>query len=304
MKNAKHRRLNIREIHKAKNRPLVLDGALGTLLIERGVKPYREMWTTLANLDYPELVSDIHKEYIEAGAEIITTNTFNSNPVSLELSGYREKTSAELVQIAVALARDARDKTNSGTIIAGCNAPAEDCYQRERKISRKALEENHREHIENLWNAGVDIIWNETHGHFDEIEIVCEICENNALPYAINLYFDGEFKLLSGEPLYDTVKFISKNFPNAIIGFNCIPPSNFAEFVKKHFVAEKWGFYLNCGEENKTHGEMICAISPEAYVEYVDKIINENTMYVGSCCGSNPRHTEKIKEYLLERFGN
>ncbi len=268
------------------------------------MKPYRELWTTLANVNSPELVKQIHKEYIAAGAEIITTNTFNSNPVSLELAGYSEKSSRELVSLAVNLAKLAREESGSRTIIAGCNAPAEDCYQAERTVSRTELEYNHKSHIESLWEAGADIIWNETHGHTDEIEIICEFCENNALPYAVNLYFDENLRLLSGEKLYDVVPFVSEHFPNAVIGFNCIAPNDFVKFVNSHFIEKPWGFYLNCGEEDKTNLEMTCAVSPDAYIEYVDKIIDSNTLYVGSCCGSNPLHTKKIKEYLIERFGN
>ncbi len=281
------------------NRPLVLDGAMGTYLIEKGIKPYREMWVTLSNIDFPEIVKSVHKDYIFAGAEIITTNTFNSNPVSLELSHYIEKSSEELVQTAVTLAKQAREETDSDVIIAGCNAPAEDCYQHERTISKQKLEYNHHKHIELLWAAGVDIIWNETHGHWDEIEIVCEFCENNSLPYAINLYFEENMKILSGENLDEIVKRIIENYPNALIGFNCIAPSHFTEFIENNFVQKEWGFYLNCGEEGKHEGEIFCAISPDVYIEYVKKIINRNTAFIGSCCGSNPQHTKQIKEFLI-----
>ena len=298
------KRKNIIELFEKLKRPLVLDGATGTLLIEKGIKPYRELWTTLANVEFPQLVEEVHSEYILNGAEIITTNTFNSNPVSLKLAGYKDKTTEELVETAVNIAKSAATKNNANVLIAGCNAPAEDCYQRERTVSKSELRDNHVKHIRALWNAGVDIIWNETHGHWDEIEIVCEYCETENLPYAINLYFEDDLKLLSGEPVAEAVEKISVNFPNAIIGFNCIAPSDFYDFVKSYFVEKQWGFYLNCGGEDKHNGEMVCAISPEMYVEYVSKIINQNTIYVGSCCGSNPEHTKAIKEFLIEKFNS
>ncbi len=283
-------------------RPLVLDGAMGTLLIERGVKPHGALWTTLANYENPELVKQIHKEYIRAGAEIITTNTFNSNPASLKLAGKDENETEKLTELALSIAKKAREEMQSEVIIAGCNAPAEDCYQRERTLSRNELLENHERHIDALWKNGADIIWNETHGHFDEIKIVCEICERENLPYVINFYFEEDLRLLSGEKLSDAVDFVLSEYPNAIIGFNCIAPKELRNFTSGKFVNKLWGFYLNCGSEDRTNGEMFCAISPEAYIGYIKEIIDENTVYVGSCCGSNPEHTEKIKEYLIERY--
>ncbi len=288
-------KVNIRQIKDNLKRPIILDGAMGTLLIEKGVKPYRSLWTTVANITNWELVKQIHSDYISAGAEIITTNTFNSNPHSVKSANF-DKEPETLVMLAVKAAYEARE--DKDVIIAGCNAPAEDCYQEERKISFNELEYNHKKHIELLWEAGAEIIWNETQSHLDEIGIIANFCEVNELPYVINLYFTKELKLLSGESVDKVVRELLMKFPAIIIGFNCISPKNLIQLVKAFPPDFDWGFYMNCGKSEVTENKISGSITPEEYVNYSKKIINETTLYIGSCCGSTPLHTEKIKEYL------
>ncbi len=117
------------------NRPLLLDGAMGSLLQQKGVKSEGELWTSLANIKNPDLVYNIHKSYIDAGADIITTNTFRTNPVAVNSQGKIKF--EKFVKASVQIAKDAAKDHN--VLIAGSNAPAEDCYQIERKISRKEL---------------------------------------------------------------------------------------------------------------------------------------------------------------------
>jgi len=76
----------------------------------------------------------------------------------LELAGYSKHTTEQLVKIAINLAKEAREISGEETIIAGCNAPAEDCYQKERTVTAEKIRYNHQKHIETLWENGADII--------------------------------------------------------------------------------------------------------------------------------------------------
>jgi homocysteine S-methyltransferase len=279
-----------------KKRPLILDGAMGTLLIERGIKPYRSLWTTISNVTNWELVREVHSEYIEAGAEIITTNTFNSNPLSVKESNF-DISSKKLVELAVKAAYEARE--DKDVLIAGCNAPAEDCYRQERTIDFAELEYNHKKHIELLWEAGADIIWNETQSHLDEIEIIASFCESNQLPYVVSLYFDAELKLLSGEDVLEAVKILLRKYDNINLSFNCIPPKDLLMLFRKKDINFNHGFYLNCGKSDINTGIINDRITPDEYVNYIKELQTPQTTFIGSCCGSTPEHTLKIKEYLL-----
>lgn len=288
------------EKHKLLNRPIILDGAMGSLLQQKGLIANDVIWSARANIVHPEIVKSIHKEYIEAGSEIITTNTFRTNPISLAQSGFnfnKKEIVSRSVEIAI-LAADGKD-----IIIAGSNAPAEDCYQIERKISKKELEQNHFDHIGYLIDAGVDIIWNETFSHLDEIKIIIDICESMNFPYAINLFFTDDLKILSGENLARVIDFIIDHSPT-LIGFNCVTPQLFLSLMEHFDIDKYWGFYLNCGSGNYSDSKITTGINAEQYSAEIKKHLHLNPTFIGACCGSTPAHIKKIKDTILDIYSN
>jgi len=138
-------------------RPLVMDGAIGSLLQADKNYTKTEIWSSLFNLSKPELVTDIHRAYVTAGAEIITTNTFRTNPVAVKRFD-SSIDNARIIKAGVDLAKSA---SAENIFIAGSNPPAEDSYQTERTVDKFALEYNHKFHIEKLYESGVDFILNE-----------------------------------------------------------------------------------------------------------------------------------------------
>ncbi|HEY6436889.1 MAG TPA: homocysteine S-methyltransferase family protein, partial [Ignavibacteriaceae bacterium] len=238
-------------------------------------------------------IIQIHKEYIEAGADIITTNTFRTNPSSFYNSDL-SNISSNVAQ-AVSLAKQAVDKKK--IFIAGSNAPAEDCYQIERKLSNKELQMNHCKHIDLLMDSGVDFVLNETQSHFDEIKIIIDYCYRAEIPFVISLYIGETLHLLSGERLDFVLSMLAES--NALaVGLNCISPILFSKIVGSMKLPDTWGYYLNCGSGKNTDKVIKCAILPDEYLELVKKSIQFNPSFIGSCCGSSPAHTKKIREYL------
>ena len=280
---------------KARNikRPLILDGAMGSLLQEKKATSKTRVWSASANDEYANKVMNLHKEYIRAGADIITTNTFRTNPYTLLTTGVTEIT--EKVEKAVKLAKLAKGK--SATLIAGSNPPAEDCYQIERTISQKDLEWNHKIHIDALMENGCDFIMNETQSHFDEIKIIAKYCGQNNIPFLMNFFFIDKPKLLSGENLSDAIDFVMNYHPLAI-GFNCITFDVLEKAVARLKPEINWGFYLNCGSGNYTDKEITCAISPDHYAAEVKPYLKLNPSFIGACCGSSPDHIKKIKALI------
>ncbi|NOG96536.1 MAG: homocysteine S-methyltransferase family protein [Ignavibacteriae bacterium] len=293
-------RKDLLKLYKIKMRPLILDGAIGSSLQTLSVQKNDMLWSSRLNLSNPTEVSKLHKSYIQAGADIITTNTFRTNPVAYN-SAQLKITNEDFVKTAVEIAIDARGDEN--IIVAGSNAPAEDCYQQERTISKSELIDNHFEHIEYLWKQGCDIIWNETFSHLDEIEIVSNFCSSNNFPFTINIFLDKELKLLSGENLADVMDLIKSHKP-AAIGFNCIHSSLLKNIIDKHKINYRWGFYLNCGSGNFTDTDISCSVTPAEYWSNAEKYLKYSPLYIGSCCGSNPAHTNFIKEKLNEIYSN
>ncbi len=274
-------------------RPLIFDGAMGSLLQQKGFATDDKLWTSEVNINAPEAVIKIHRDYIEAGADIITTNTFRTNPYSLEQAGI--KNCSEYVKKAVNLAKKAA--ANLPVFIAGSNAPAEDCYQKERNISRSKLEDNHRNHIDLLIDNNVDFILNETQSHFDEIQIICKYCSENDIPFVLSLYLDENLNLLSGEVFETVLQFISEYNPLAI-GINCISIEQFSRIINSIDITQNWGFYLNCGAGNPTDKIITCGVFPEYYSEIVKDSLKWKPSFIGSCCGSSPEHIKAIKRVL------
>jgi len=281
------------KIARLNSKPLILDGAMGSYLQQKGFATNDVLWTTNINHTNPDIIVQTHLEYIEAGADIITTNTFRTNPASLSKAGM--SIASEYVKQAVELAKQASFGNN--VLIAGSNAPAEDCYQTERTLSKNELEKNHKYHIDLLADSGVNFILNETQSHFDELRIICDHCDRNSIPFVISLYVLDTLKILSGESLESVLSFLNDH-DVLTVGLNCISPELFLKFIGSIELPKQWGFYLNCGSGQPTDKLINCGIQPDEYLETVKKSMLYKPSFIGSCCGSNPSHTQKIREYL------
>jgi homocysteine S-methyltransferase len=274
--------------------PLILDGAAGSLLQQRGIKSSGALWTAMANTDAPDSVLSVHKEYIEAGAQIITTNTFRTNPAAFECSG----TGADFSQAAgagVKLALNARG--NADILVAGSNAPAEDCYQKARTLSDISLNKNHDNHIKYLYLSGCDFILNETQSHMDEIEIICTVCSEERIPFIVSLYTDDMLRLLSGESVFEVIEFIERYAPLAI-GFNCISFATIKAILMQWIPDYPWGAYINCGSGNIYDPQIKCGISPREYAQNASELLNFKPSFLGACCGSSPEHIAELRKML------
>ncbi|MDP2304296.1 MAG: homocysteine S-methyltransferase family protein [Ignavibacteria bacterium] len=276
------------------HRPLILDGATGTKLIEHNHNFNDSLWTSIFNITNPELVIKLHREYLEAGADIITTNTFRTNYLAYKNSSI-EISHSSLVKRSVNLAIEARNGRK--ILIAGSNAPAEDCYQTNRTISHIDLIKNHHLHIDELMSAGVDFILNETQSHFDEIKIIAEYCYQNKIPFVLSLYFDDELRILSGETVSEIIEYL-KPFKPLALGFNCVSPKRLHSLLTEIELKSDWGFYLNCGDDNSLNNKLKCTVTPDSYIDKVSHFPQSNYIFIGACCGSSPSHIKEIKRYL------
>jgi methionine synthase I (cobalamin-dependent) len=275
------------------HRPLILDGSIGALLHKKGFVEDSFFWSTLANEKHPHEVIKLHKEYIKAGADIITTNTFRTNPAALKLSGKR--LSDKYVKKAVKLAKEAI--TNHSVLVAGSNAPAEDCYQSIRILRLKEIEHNHITHINQLMENGCDFILNETQSHLDEIKIISDYCRRNGVPFVMSFFFDEKLKLLDGNDLREAVKYTLKNSPLAI-GFNCITYEILINALSVIKFDYNWGYYLNCSKGNITNKIYSSGLTITNYIDIVKTFMRHSPSFIGSCCGSTPAFTKQIKIIL------
>jgi len=278
-------------------KPLILDGAMGSLLQQMGFKPDSNIWMTPLNSSLPEIIKSVHRLYIESGADIITTNTFRTNPSALSKVGIHN--SAPFVKEAVDLVKE----TVKGfpIYIAGANAPAEDSYQKVRKLNYNQLEANHKNHIDLLIENDVHFILNETQSHFDEIKIICKYCHSIDIPYIVSILFDEDLNIISGESVEYILKFILEHEPLAI-GFNCIAPRLLEYLMEELEIGFNWGFYLNCAGEDYFKKRIDTVVDSIQYVKIIEKYIKFNPSFIGACCGSTSAHIKAIKKFLSEKI--
>ncbi|MGH8104057.1 MAG: homocysteine S-methyltransferase family protein, partial [bacterium] len=142
---------------------LILDGPMGTELQKRGVALPAPLWSAVALDSHPDLIVSIHQNYIRAGADIITTNTFRTAARTLQKVG-RKADAARLTRLAVQLAKKAREQAGKGrdVFIAGSMAPLEDCYSPHLSPFEEFAYDDHLDQGTHLADAGVDLILIET----------------------------------------------------------------------------------------------------------------------------------------------
>ncbi len=275
-------------------RPLILDGAMGSLLQQRAEKKDDNLWMSKVSIEHPDVIVEIHREYIEAGADIITTNTFRTNPAATKNS---DVSSELLVKKNVELAKSAV-KTYP-VFVAGSNAPAEDCYQVKRTLTQKELEFNHQKHIDLLFENGVDFILNETHSHFDEIKVICEYCSKNDFPFILSLFSVDGYNLLDDYKIKNAIYFILSFNPLAI-SFNCINSEVFLTILNEVEFNFNWGVYMNLGTGDYTDDIIKNSISPRHYQKLLKSVFNKKPSFIGACCGSTPSHIQELRDLFNE----
>jgi len=169
----------------AEGAPLLLDGATGTELEKRGVDTSSPIWSAIALKKFPQLVEDIHFEYVQAGAEIITANTFRTHQRSLAKVALGHE-AMSLSKKAIELVRRAIDRSDKNIFIAGSIAPLEDCYSPELVPSDEELFLEHSLRAENVAISNADLLLSETMNTIREAVAAASAASQTGLPFGVS----------------------------------------------------------------------------------------------------------------------
>jgi len=284
--------------HITSRAPLILDGAMGTLLQGRGHDLPEPLWSAAAVESNPEMITAIHREYIDAGAEVITTATFRTTRRIYERAG--SELDAKTVNTrAVACAREAV-RYRQDVFVAGSVAPLEDCYRPDLVPDDGELAAEHREQIAWLIEAGVDGLLFETMNTIREAETCARIAHDLAFPFFVSFVCDRPGKLLSGESILEAASAIIPFQPLALV-INCTHPAIIGETLEALHQNTEYplGAYANVGHSIPEQGGTIDQIlSPAGYLRYVKHWMGFGLRLVGGCCGTTPEHIRNIRDYL------
>jgi len=273
---------------------LVLDGATGTELERRGLDTAAPLWSANALLNAPDVVLAIHREYVEAGAEIVVANTFRTNPRTLQRAG-RLADGAALNVMAVELARRASGR--SGALVAASVAPVEDCYSPERVPSTAALQQEHEQMAIWLQRAGPDLVWIETMNTASEARIAAQAASRAGFAFAVSFVVRENGHLLSGEPLERAVAAIEGLEPLAI-GVNCVPARGVAGVLRelRRLTHRPLVAYGHIGNPKPIPGWSYAHdATPEQYADCARAWLELGVTVVGGCCGTTPAHIRAVR---------
>lgn len=285
---------------------IVLDSAMGTELKDRKADISMPLWSARPLIDNPDLVRQIHIDNIDAGADIITTNTFRTQRRTYEKASYTmeglsyDETAREMTFMAIELAKDAAmiadDEGGADTIVAGCISPLEDCYRPDLVPDTDTLCTEHYEHIQNLVKGSSDILLAETMISIREISAVLNQLHTSGKEYMMSLLCKNGDELFSGEQLKDAMKIIEKFSPFAVLT-NCIHPQQ-AELIinsLKKLTDRPIGVYANIGDPSKReNGKIENTVSPDEYLKYAKKWKQLGVKIIGGCCGTTPQYVVRL----------
>lgn len=278
------------------SKPILLDGATGTELARRGFDVERPGWSAMAIREYPKLLEAIHRDYVVAGAEVITANTFRTHRLNLEDLGYGDE-ARDFTYQAVEIAKRA---CGDQAWVAGSVAPIGDCYSSEPTLNRSELLDAHSEIVNHLSGAGVDLILVETQTNLLEAGIACEAAAQVEVPFAVSFVTDINGRLLSGETLQDAVPRVCEFEPAAIL-LNCVSPQIDPRILTELAEAsgKPVGIYANTGTLNRDGTwEETGASSPAVYAGYARHWLDAGICWIGGCCGTTPEHISALKSML------
>jgi homocysteine S-methyltransferase len=284
-------------IARLKKAPILCDGAMGTLLYSKGVfinRCYDEL-----NLSQPDLIRGIHHEYLQAGAEIIETNTFGGNAVRLARHGLADRVG----EISEAGARIAKDAAKSFDVwVAGSVGPMGIRIEPLGKMSREEARDIFRQQITALVRGGVDLIMLETFGYLEELHQAVLACRevDPKLPVVAQVTIDEDGNCLDGS---DTETFTQRitDWGVEVIGCNCsVGPVAMLDAVER--VRSSTSLPLsaqpNAGVPRSVEGRNIYLCSPEYMASYARKFVAAGVRLIGGCCGTTPEHIRAMKSAL------
>jgi homocysteine S-methyltransferase len=280
-------------------RQLILDGATGTELNRRGVDTGLPLWSANALLNDRDarILQDIHEDYLRAGADIITTNTFRTHRRALSPSGNANR-ALELTRRAVEVARAAIDSVQSDSqkFVAGSISTLEDCYRPDLVPSDEELQAEHAERIDHLIQSGVGLILIETINTIREAVIMAKLAGVTGAPVVVSFVCNREGKILSGETLTEAA---NQLLPLGIsaLGVNCGPTPNLAKPLAELQSACGKDFpliaYGNIGYADDEVGWVNTdSENPKVYCEHATRW---PVKIVGGCCGTKPEHIHQLK---------
>ncbi|QJX54768.1 bifunctional homocysteine S-methyltransferase/methylenetetrahydrofolate reductase [Staphylococcus warneri] len=275
-------------LNKLQNNVLVADGAIGTIFYSEGLDTCPEAY----NLTHPEKVEDIHRSYIDAGADVIQTNTYGANFEKLKAFGLEHKVK-EIHKAAVQIAKKA---ANEDTFILGTVGGFRGVKQDDLSLSTIQYHTEHQ--IDTLVDEGVDALLFETYYDLEELKgIVISTKRKHHIPIIAQLTASNTNYLVDGTPINDALKQLVECGVD-IVGLNCHHGPHHMQRSFSHIELPDKAFlscYPNASLLDIENSEFKYSDNAQYFGDVAQELINEGVRLIGGCCGTTPEHIRYIK---------
>lgn len=286
-----------RFVEAIEKKTLIADGAMGTLFQEKGYSRAGEISDAL-NLSRPQVVTEIYRQYLEAGADLIATNTFNANRYRLPSDN-----SYEVYQVNYEGARLARAEIkNNDVFLAGSVGPSGKLLYPYGDVEENELFSVFQEQGRGLKEGGVDVFIIETMMDIRELEMAIKALKGYNLPIIAQMVFQRTFRTMMGNTLEEFTA-LGERLEVQVLGLNCIEDLDLAvELIKrlKEKTDKPLSLYPNAGvpEFVTAKKETVYLLSAEDFARNVQRVLSWGVKIFGGCCGTGPRHIALMKKEL------
>jgi methionine synthase I (cobalamin-dependent) len=278
---------------------LLADGATGSNLFERGLVSgdAPEFW----NADHPDRIADLHRSFVQAGADIILTNSFGGTRYRLKLHKAEARV-GELNEKAARIARTEADRAGRTVLVAGSMGPTGEILEPIGTLTADAAREAFAEQAGALSKGGVDILWIETMSSVEETEAAIAGARTTGLPVVATLSFDTNGRTMMGITPADLAG-LHRKHGLAACGSNCgVGPSELVACIVNLATAAEPSAVLvakaNCGIPQFVNGAIRFNGTPALMAEYACMSYDAGARIIGGCCGTTPEHLRAMREAL------
>jgi len=286
----------------------ILDGGMGRELMRRGESVAEPLWSANALFENPDAVRTVHIDFLNAGAEIVTANTYGLKPSALRQCGRLADHSAAFA-MAIKIAREAIDACgSSGAKIAASLPPLATTYRADLVQSLDTLLDEYRTMVRFSQDCGVDIILGETLSSAREGEAILAVSQDCGIPIWISFTVQQDGRLRSGELASEAGALMVEGGAQALL-LNCSTPESITRALiglNNSPLRVPVGAYANLFPPVQPKYEfsengpnpLRDELKPAVYVEHVQTWINQGAVIVGGCCGVGPEYIGAVRASL------
>lgn len=280
---------------------LLADGATGTNLFDLGLTSGDppEFWLT----QHPDRIITLHRQFLEAGADIILTNSFGANGRRLMLHKM-EREALALNKRAAELAREAAAEAGRPVIVGGSVGPTGDLLAPLGPLTEDQATEVFEEQITGLKEGGADLAWIETMSAFEEMRAAMRAAVKVGMPFTVTASFDTAGRTMMGLPPGDLANdLLSYDVPPMAVGSNCgVGASDLVVSVLSMTAARPDALVIakaNCGIPRVDGDKVIYSGTPELMSSYARLAYDAGARIIGGCCGTRPAHLAAMHAALV-----